>query len=157
MIYDLHMDKERRLRGAKYIYFYSGNLLLREKAYGLDMRFSYNSVGNPVSILYNNVEYSYDVWGNIRSVFGSMASTLGQDNPIRYRGYYYDTETKLYYVSSRYYSPEICRFISADDISLVGMLPMELTDKNLYAYCDNKPVCRIDIGWRNWSQSISDK
>ena len=96
-----------------------------------------NNVWNPGSILYNNVEYNYDVWGNIRSVFGSMASTLGQDNPICYRGYYYDAETKLYYVSSRYYSPEICRFISPDDVSLVGMSPMELTDKNLYAYCDN--------------------
>ncbi len=59
------------------------------------MRFSCDSVGNPVSILYNDVEYSYDVWGNIRSVFGSMASTLGQDNPIRYRGYYYDNERKI--------------------------------------------------------------
>lgn len=160
--------------GVKHTYFYSGNLLMREKASGLDMRFSYDSLGNPVSILYNNVEYyyvknlqgdiiglinaagtwvveySYDVWGNIRSVFGSMASTLGQDNPIRYRGYYYDAETKLYYVSNRYYSPEICRFISPDDISLVGMSPMELTDKNLYAYCDNNPVTRKDKEGQFW-------
>ncbi len=150
--------------GVKHTYFYSGNLLIREKAGSLDMRFSYDSVGNPVSILYNDVEYyyvknlqgdiiglidtagtwvveySYDVWGNIRNVFGSMASTLGQDNPIRYRGYYYDNETKLYYVISRYYSPELCRFINPDSISLVGVSPMTLTDKNLYAYCDNNPI-----------------
>ena len=160
--------------GVKHTYFYSGNLLIREKAGSLDMRFSYDSVGNPVSILYNDVEYyyvknlqgdiiglidiagtwvveySYDVWGNIRNVFGSMASTLGQDNPIRYRGYYYDNETKLYYVLSRYYSPELCRFINPDSISLVGVSPMTLTDKNLYAYCDNNPVCRIDIGGKLW-------
>lgn len=160
--------------GVKHTYFYSGNLLIREKAGSLDMRFSYDSVGNPISILYNDVEYyyvknlqgdiiglidtagtwvvdySYDVWGNIRNIFGSMASTLGQDNPIRYRGYYYDNETKLYYVLSRYYSPELCRFINPDSISLVGVSPMTLTDKNLYAYCDNNPVCRIDIGGKLW-------
>ena len=150
-----------------------------EKASGLDMKFSYDSIGNPVAILYNNVEYYYvknlqgdiiglinaagtwvveyiyDIWGNIRYIHGSMASTLGQDNPIRYRGYYYDNETKLYYVSSRYYSSELCRFINPDDIGLVGMSPMTLTDKNLYAYCDNNPVCRIDIGGKLWFPVIS--
>lgn len=60
------------------------------------MKFSYNSIGKPVALLYNKVKYSYNVWGNIRSVFGRMASTFGQDNPIRYRGYYYDTEIKLF-------------------------------------------------------------
>ncbi|MCI6123170.1 MAG: hypothetical protein MR714_02860 [Christensenellaceae bacterium] len=43
-----------------------------------------------------------------------MATTLGADNPFRYRGYYYDTETGLYYLTTRYYDPEVCRFISAD-------------------------------------------
>lgn len=164
--------------GVKHTYFYSGNLLIREKAGSLDMRFSYDSVGNPVSILYNDVEYyyvknlqgdaiglidtagtwvveySYDVWGNIRNIFGSMASTLGQDNPIRYRGYYYDNETKLYYVLSRYYSPELCRFINPDSISLVGVSPMTLTDKNLYAYCDNNPVMRKDIEGDIWVTTV---
>ncbi len=157
--------------GVKHTYFYSGNLLMREKASGLDMKFSYNSVGNPVSILYNNieyyyvknlqgdiiglidaagtwvVEYSYDVWGNIRSVFGSMASTLGQDNPIRYRGYYYDAETKLYYVSSRYYSPEICRFISPDRYVSTGR---GINGCNMYVYCENNSVNRIDILGECW-------
>ena len=100
------------------------------------------------------VEYSYDVWGNIRNIFGSMASTLGQDNPIRYRGYYYDNETKLYYVLSRYYSPELCRFINPDSISLVGVSPMTLTDKNLYAYCDNNPVMRKDIEGDIWVTTV---
>ena len=157
--------------GVKHTYFYSGNLLMREKASGLDMKFSYNSVGNPVSILYNNieyyyvknlqgdiiglidaagtwvVEYSYDVWGNIRSVFGSMASTLGQDNPIRYRGYYYDAETKLYYVSSRYYSPEICRFVSPDRYVSTGR---GINGCNMYVYCENNSVNRIDILGECW-------
>lgn len=62
------------------------------------------------------VEYTYDAWGNILSVAGSMASTLGQYNPFRYRGYYYDNETDLYYLNSRYYDPEIGKFINADGI-----------------------------------------
>lgn len=86
------------------------------------------------------VEYSYDVWGNIRNVFGDMASTLGQDNPIRYRGYYYDNETKLYYVLSRYYNPELCRFINPDSIIDIR----GLNTLNPYAYCGNNPVNNED-------------
>lgn len=50
-----------------------------------------------------------------------MASTLGVDNPFRYRGYYYDTETGLYYLESRYYNPELGRMMSADSLSVLGM------------------------------------
>lgn len=163
--------------GVKHTYFYSGNLLIREKAGSLDMRFSYDSVGNPISILYNDVEYyyvknlqgdiiglidtagtwvvdySYDVWGNIRSVFGSMASTLGQDNPIRYRGYYYDNETKLYYVSSRYYSPELCRFISADVLEPFVRDHENSVQYNLYVYCWNNPVNMLD-GYGDWPEWV---
>lgn len=53
------------------------------------------------------VAYTYDAWGNPLSTTGTMADTLGKLNPFRYRGYVYDTETGLYYVSSRYYDPEI--------------------------------------------------
>lgn len=163
--------------GVKHTYFYSGNLLIREKAGSLDMRFSYDSVGNPVSILYNDVEYyyvknlqgdviglidtagtwvveySYDVWGNIRNVFGSMASTLGQDNPIRYRGYYYDNETKLYYVLSRYYSPELCRFISADVLEPFVRDHENSVQYNLYVYCWNNPVNMFD-GYGDWPEWV---
>ena len=58
------------------------------------------------------VSYAYDAWGNILSVTGSMADTLGESNPLRYRGYVYDNETELYYLQSRYYDPEIGRFIN---------------------------------------------
>ena len=66
------------------------------------------------------VTYTYDAWGNPLSVTGSMASTLGAANPLRYRGYVYDSETGLYYVSSRYYDTEICRFINADGYASTG-------------------------------------
>jgi YD repeat-containing protein len=52
------------------------------------------------------VEYAYDAWGKLMSTTGSMASTLGVDNPYRYRGYRFDTETGLYYLQSRYYNPQ---------------------------------------------------
>lgn len=72
--------------------------------------------------------YAYDAWGNILSSSGSKAEI----NPLRYRGYYYDTETGFYYVSSRYYDPEIGRFISPDTTDVLTATPMGLTDKNLY-------------------------
>lgn len=97
------------------------------------------------------VEYTYDSWGRVLSITGSMKDTLGQQNPFRYRGYYYDRETGLYYVSSRYYDPEIRRFICVDDMELVTATPMNLTDKNLYTYCDNNPVVRIDTDGEFWT------
>ena len=53
------------------------------------------------------VEYIYDAWGKLISTTGTLATTLGADNPFRYRGYYYDTETGLYYLTTRYYDPEV--------------------------------------------------
>ena len=55
------------------------------------------------------VSYTYDAWGKLLGTAGTMAATLGQDNPLRYRGYIYDGETGLYYLTSRYYNPEWCR------------------------------------------------
>ena len=87
------------------------------------------------------VQYAYDAWGKLLSVTGSKASTIGQANPIRYRGYYYDNETGFYYVSSRYYDPEIGRFINADS---------QLNQKdgilgyNMFAYCHNNPIMYSD-------------
>ena len=75
---------------------------------------------------------------------------LYYSNPFRYRGYYYDTETGFYYLNSRYYDPVIGRFISLDDIDVLAATPMGLTDKNLFAYCDNNPVTRVDHGGGFW-------
>ena len=81
-------------------------------------------------------EYQYDAWGNILSASGSRAEI----NPLRYRGYYYDSETGFYYVSSRYYDPEIGRFINAD--ALVDQ--SSVLGYNLFAYCRNNPVNMTD-------------
>ncbi len=64
-------------------------------------------------------------------------------NP-RYRVYYYDQETGLYYLQTRYYDPKVRRFLSADDASVLTKDPERLTEKNLYAYCDDNPVMYQD-------------
>ena len=87
------------------------------------------------------VEYGYDAWGNLLFTSGSMAGTLGADNPFRYRGYYYDDETELYCLNSRYYSPEWSRFINADK-RLNTSLGVRGT--NLFAYCLNNPTNKAD-------------
>ena len=89
--------------------------------------------------------YEYDPYGNIVSQSGDLADL----NPLRYRGYYYDKETGFYYVSSRYYDPEIGRFINADDIDYLGADGSPLS-YNLFAYCMNNPVNRFDVNG-NWS------
>ena len=72
---------------------------------------------------------------------------LSQINPLRYRGYYYDQETGLYYLQTRYYDPKVRRFLNADDASVLTKDPEQLTEKNLYAYCDDNPVMyRDDAG-----------
>ena len=70
-----------------------------------------------------------------------MASTLGVHNPLRYRGYVYDNETELYYLQSRYYDPDVGRFINADAFASTSQ---GILGNNMFAYCRNNPVSRID-------------
>ena len=86
------------------------------------------------------VKYEYDAWGN-HTVSG-IYTDLGKLNPFRYRSYFYDTETQLYYLKSRYYDPYIGRFISMDDASYAD--PETVGGLNLYAYCGNNPVMNVD-------------
>ena len=87
------------------------------------------------------VEYSYDVWGVPLTVTGTLADTIGQKNPIRYRGYYYDSETGFYYLNTRYYDPEIGRFLNAD--SAIGQMG-NVQGTNMFAYCFDNPVNMSD-------------
>ena len=99
------------------------------------------------------VTYTYDAWGNPLATTGSLATTLGEQNPLRYRGYVYDTETGLYYLQSRYYNPGWGRFINADDMSVLRVSPSKANwDKNLFAYCDNNPVNRVDSVGDLWTE-----
>ena len=105
----------------------------------------YNASGTKI------YEYAYDAWGNI--IKSSQVATGGSAahavNPFRYRGYYYDTETGLYYLQSRYYNPEWGRFLNADFAEVIGN-ESTLTDKNLYAYCDSNPIMRQDHNGEFW-------
>ena len=86
------------------------------------------------------------------SCTGTLATTLGLDQPFRYRGYVYDAETGLYHVSSRYYDPEVGRWINADDTAYLGADGTPFS-YNLFAYCVNNPVNRTDINgnWSGWA------
>lgn len=112
-----------------------------------DLTYQYvtNLQGDVIALLDHTgavvVEYTYDAWGNILSITGSKAATLGEYNPLRYRGYVYDTETQLYYLQSRYYDPNQGRFINADVFYSTGQ---GLLGNNMFAYCLNNPVCRKD-------------
>ena len=91
------------------------------------------------------VEYKYDAWGNhaILDANGDdLTSGVGVLNPFRYRSYYYDEETDLYYLQTRYYDPEVGRFLSQDDVSYLA--PDNINGLNLYAYCSNNPVMNVD-------------
>ena len=103
-------------------------------------------------------QYEYDAWGkHIRITDGSgndvsdNPNHIANINPFRYRGYYFDVETGWYYLNARYYDPNVGRFISPDTTDVLTATPMGLTDKNLYAYCDNNPVMREDKGGQFWN------
>ena len=105
------------------------------------------------------VKYVYDAWGNhlVLDANGQPitdANHIGNLNPFRYRGYYYDRETGLYYLKSRYYDPVVGRFISFHYSVAAESILTDLSDKNFYAYCDNNPVARIDSEGEVWNWLI---
>ena len=104
-----------------------------------------NQQGNVVAIVNESGEivgtYTYDAWGNLTT---DALTNIAALNPIRYRGYYQDTETGLYYLQSRYYDPTTMRFINADDPNIIQMGSAEKQELNLYAYCVNDPVNCVD-------------
>jgi len=98
------------------------------------------------------VEYVYDAWGAVREVHASgYYSYLARYNPLRYRGYVYDVETGLYYLQSRYYNPEMGRFINADGV--VSGVGGQVLGYNMFAYCFNNPVNMDDSSgnWPSWN------
>ncbi len=109
----------------------------------------YNASGTKVA------SYCYDAWGNCTVL--TNVNGVGTMNPFRYRGYYLDTETNLYYLQSRYYDSYVGRFINADDSDYLGEGENELLSYNLFSYCANNPVMYIDPegtwGWKDIFQT----
>ncbi len=113
-----------------------------------------NLQGDIVAILDSSknvvVSYVYDAWGHPIKKEGSLASKLGMVQPFRYRGYVYDEETGLYYLRSRYYNSDKCRFINED--SILGTI--RLIAHNSYSYCRNCPVIKIDSSGCNDAPAV---
>ena len=165
MSYDSNgMRTQKTVDGVKTNYYYDSNKNLIALVKGNDtLLFYYDSDGSATSFSYNGTmyfyvknlqgdviriidlagtevaSYVYDAWGNIKDTKGEP--TIREINPIRYRGYVYDTETGLYYLQSRYYDPFVGRFLNADDTHYI-MFPSLMA--NLYTYCDNNAISNTD-------------
>lgn len=143
-------DYSGELIGFKYnnnYYYYKKNL--EEDIIGI-----IDSLGNIIA------NYSYDSWGNILDITDSNGdSIMNQNNhiaiinPFRYRSYYYDVETNLYYLGKRYYSPELHRFLSIDN--KFPRYTSNMKNFNLYLYCNNNPVNSYDDNGTKLSDWIS--
>ena len=157
----------KTVNGTKTDYYYNGSILAGQKTGSNTLVFMYDNNGDAFGFKYNGTEYFYvknlqnditaitdsagkvianyyyDAWGNITSTTGN--TTIANANPLRYRSYYYDTDTKLYYLNTRYYSPDMSRFLNAD-----GQLSNDFLGNNLFAYCGNSPVSRADTDGKGW-------
>ena len=134
-----------RYHGAAYaedvwdVYWYEKNI------FG-DVVAVYNSAGTKL------ISYKYDAFGKAtRSYHNSGGSTTATKNPFRYRGYYYDYDIRLYYLQSRYYDCKLHRFISPDNAAYLGANG-GADGLNLYAYCGNNPVNRVDFTGHSWAE-----
>ena len=161
--YDMAGVRSSKTVGStKYDFTTLSGLVIRQTGGGKTIDFVYDENNQPLAMKYNNTlyyyvlnaqgdvvrivnssrsvvaSYTYDPWGKIISSSGTLADI----NPLRYRGYYYDAETGFYYLQSRYYDPEIGRFINAD--SYASTDATGLLSTNMFAYCENNPVMRVD-------------
>ena len=175
----LHRGEVKETITETHQYIYAGGKLLRETISDgtttKTLDFTYDNVGMPYSLIYNNgtttttyyyvtnlqgdvmylvdasgtqvASYDYDPYGKIISATGDLAEI----NPLRYRGYYYDSETGFYYLQSRYYDPEICRFINADSYASTGQ---GFIGFNMFVYCLNNPIVGIDTDGHGFFSSL---
>ncbi|WP_443597018.1 RHS repeat-associated core domain-containing protein [Agathobacter sp.] len=120
----------------------------------------YNGLGDVTGLVDSNnnvvVNYRYDSWGKEISTTDTSGCFISTLNPFRYRRYVYDQETGLYCLGSRYYDPEVGRFISPDDPETLTYQMDFVQGKNLYQYCFNNPVNMEDEdgGWPKWVTQV---
>ena len=164
--YDANGMRIKRTDGTTtYQYVYNGGLLTQIHAGIYKFDITYDALGTPLAIRLNNytyryvtnqqgdvtgildedgnqiITYVYDAWGNVTKIGDEQ---IGDFNPLLYRGYVYDWETGLYYLESRYYDPEIGRWINADDSEILLEDYEAMLQYNLFAYCWNNPVNMYD-------------
>ena len=171
--YDIFGRRTRKFcNDSETVFEYDENNLIRQIHNGKTTEFIYGKNGI-VGFVYNNKTYYFrkNIFGDVERIYNDNGTVVGRYsysafgeceikldtdniaslNPIRYRGYYFDDELGLYYLQSRYYDPEIGRFISADSIEYAD--PEHVNGLNLYAYCNNNPVTNVDPNgnkWWNW-------
>lgn len=159
--------RKQTSNGSTTNYYYDGDKLITEVAPSYRLDFLYDENDLLYGFIYNNsdkyyyvrdfmqnilgiidsngnlvVKYAYTAYGKIKSTTGSQASTIGAYNPFRYKGYYYDSETNMYYCKSRYYVPEWCRWLNGDHAAYLN--PEDIDGLNLFTYCENNPVMLVD-------------
>ena len=163
----------KTVNGEQHKYVWQGSTLVSEYYGGKTLEFFYDESGVPYGFSYKSsstaapamyyyvtnlqgdvtnvldasgntvASYTYNAWGKVLTSSGSMASI----NPIRYRGYYFDSDTGLYYLKSRYYDPQIARFVNADEYASSGQ---GILGCNMFAYCGNNPINRADVNGDLW-------
>ena len=115
----------------------------------------YNGEGKVAARYEYGADGNHKVYNSNGTLVSSESTSEAMINPFRYKGYYYDVETQLYWVSSRYYSPEFCRWLTPDSIDYLE--PTSINGLNLYAYCGNDPINNIDPSghaWYHWAIGI---
>ena len=163
----------KTVNGVTTYYNTSDGVILSQTDGTNTIYFQYDTNGTPLGFIYNGTQYLYmtnqmgdvigltkangevfaayvyDEWGSLLSI-QTIDSVSQEDlaaansNPLRYRGYYYDTETGYYYLQSRYYDPSICRFISSDNIKMLLFSQSIFVGMNLFSYCNNSPTNNVD-------------
>ena len=114
-----------------------------------DYFYLYNGLGDITGLVDSSnqvvVRYQYNSWGKVTSTQDTSGVSLATLNPFRYRKYVYDPETGLYCLGSRYYDPEVGRFVNADSIKFAAILGRCYVNRqNLYQYCFNNPIMLND-------------
>ena len=122
-----------------------------------------NAQGDVVGLLDSDgalvARYTYDAWGKLLSVTDTNGNTITDEddvanvNPLRYRGYFWDSDTGWYYLQSRYYDPIVKRFLNADAYASTGQ---GFLDHNMFAYCGNNPIRRKDSTGTSWVDTIEE-
>ena len=130
------------------IYRYSSDKLIGFAFNGVEYIYERNIQGDVLRIYQKDnltlvAEYHYDAYGN-HEVINYTDDTIGDINPFRYRGYYFDSETGWYYLNARYYSSAMGRFISPDELSILDKTKSQINGLNLYMYCGDNPVMNVD-------------
>ena len=159
-------------RGSEYEYFYcydaDGRLAMVKRIILASGAVGYfyvvtNAQGDVIELRDGNgnvtAKYTYDSWGKLLSITNASGVALASDSfahqiSVRYRGYYYDTETGLYYLQSRYYDPETGRFFNSDDAKYLGINGSN-TSYNMFVYCENEPVLRSDSTGTRYDEKIT--